>query len=110
MNKEQQQMVMEYQELQSKLHGVMMERQQLMMQNGEIDRALKALNDVTGKTYEMIGTILIERDTENIKSDLLERKQMLDLRNDSLEKNERMLKSRLDSLVEKLNNMNKGEN
>lgn len=108
MNNEQQNMVMDYQELQSKLQGIMMEKQQLLMQTGEIDRALKALNDVTGKTYEMIGTVLIERDKDNISSDLLERKQMLDLRTESLEKNERTIKSRLQSLTEKLTEMQQG--
>jgi prefoldin beta subunit len=109
MNNEQQNMIMDYQELQSKLQNIMMEKQQLLMQSNEIDRALKALNDVTGKTYEMIGTVLIERDKDNINSDLLERKQMLDLRTESLEKNERTIKSRLQSLTEKLTNMNKGQ-
>lgn len=109
MNNEQQNMIMDYQELQSKLQGIMMEKQQLLMQTSEIDRALKALGDVTGKTYEMIGTVLIERDKENIKSDLLERKQMMDLRTESLEKNERTIKSRLQSLTEKLTEMSKGK-
>lgn len=109
MNNEQQNMIMDYQELQNKLQGIMMEKQQLFMQSGEIDRALKALNDVTGKTYEMIGTVLIEREKDNIKSDLLERKQMLDLRTESLEKSERTVKSRLQSLTEKLTEMSKGK-
>jgi prefoldin beta subunit len=111
MNNEQQNLIMEYQELQSKLQNIMMEKQQLLMQTREIDRALKALGDVTGKTYEMIGTVLIEREKDNINSDLLERKQMLDLRTESLEKNERTYKSRLQSLTEKLTQMQgKGEN
>jgi prefoldin beta subunit len=111
MNNEQQNLIMDYQELQSKLQGIMMEKQQLLMQTGEIDRALKALGDVTGKTYEMIGTVLIERDKDSINSDLLERKQMLDLRTESLEKNERTIKSRLQTITEKLTEMQgKGEN
>jgi len=110
MNNEQQNMIMDYQELQSKLQGIMMEKQQLLMQTSEIDRALKALGDVTGKTYEMIGTVLIERDKENISSDLLERKQMLDFRLESLDKNERTIKSRLQTITEKLTAGKKGEN
>jgi len=110
MNNEQQNLIMDFQELQNKLQGMMMEKQQLLMQTSEIDRALKAMKDVSGKTYEMIGTVLIERDKENISSDLLERKQMLDFRLESLDKNERTIKSRLQTITEKLTAGKKGEN
>ncbi len=109
MNNEQQNIIRDYQELQSKLQNIMMEKQQLLMQAKEVDRALKALSDVTGKTYEMIGTVLIEREKDKINSDLLERKQMFDLRTESLEKNERTIKSRLESLTEKLTGMQEGK-
>lgn len=109
MNNEQQNLIMDYQELQNKMQNIMMEKQQLLMQTSEIDRALKALGDVTGKTYEMIGTVLIEKEKDFINSDLIERKQLLDLRLESLDKNERTIKSRLQSLTEKLTGSNKGK-
>ncbi len=91
----------ELQDIQAKLQAIAVEKQQLMMQQSDIDRALQSLKDVEGKTYEMIGTLLVERDKETIEKDLLERKQLIGVRLESLEKNERTYRSRLQSIVEK---------
>lgn len=91
----------ELQDIQAKLQAITVEKQQLMMQQNDIDRALQSLKDVDGKTYEMIGTLLVERSKEDIEKDLLERKQLIGVRLESIEKNERTYKSRLQSIVEK---------
>lgn len=91
----------ELQELQAKIQAMMLEKQQLMMQQSDIERALQALKDVEGKTYEMIGTLLIERSKDEIEKGLLERKQLIDLRLESLDKNERTLRSRMKSIADR---------
>ncbi len=98
----------ELQELQSKIQATMIEKQQLMMQQSDIDRALQSLKEVQGKTYEMIGTILIEKGKADIEKGLLERKQLIDLRLESLDKNERMFRSRMKALAEKFEGMQRG--
>ncbi|MEM0438152.1 MAG: prefoldin subunit [Candidatus Micrarchaeia archaeon] len=91
----------ELQELQAKIQAMMLEKQQLMIQQSDIERALQALKDVEGKTYEMIGTLLIERSKDEIEKGLLERKQLIDLRLESLDKNERTLRSRMKSIADR---------
>lgn len=98
----------ELQELQTKIQATMIEKQQLMMQASDIDRALQSLKDVQGKTYEMIGTILVEKSKADIEKGLIDRKQLIDLRLESLDKNERMLRSRLKAIAEKFEGMQKG--
>ena len=94
--------IAELQELQARVQAMMMEKQQLMMQQADIDRALKALKDVEGKAYEMIGTLLVEREKEAINKDLIERKQMVELRLEGVDKNERTMRSRIQSLAERI--------
>ncbi|MEM3364326.1 MAG: prefoldin subunit [Candidatus Micrarchaeia archaeon] len=99
----------ELQELQSKIQATMIEKQQLMIQQSDIDRALQSLKEVQGKTYEMIGTILVERSKEDIEKGLLDRKQLIDLRLESLDKNERMFRSRMKAIAEKFEGMQKSQ-
>jgi len=98
----------ELQELQTKIQATMIEKQQLMVQASDIDRALQSLKDVQGKTYEMIGTILVERDKSEIEKGLLDRKQLIDLRLESLDKNERTFRARLKAIAEKFEGAQRG--
>ncbi len=95
--------LVELQDLQSRMQAYLVEKQQLSLQINEIDRAINALREVEGKTYEMIGTVLVERNSKEIEKELLERKEMLDLRLESIDKNIRTIKSRMESLASKLN-------
>ncbi len=102
--------LVELQDLQSRMQAYMVEKQQLSIQLNEIDRAIKALKGVEGKTYEMIGTVLVERDPKEIERELLEKKEMLDLRLESIDKNVRTIKSRMETLASKLNGPGMGPN
>jgi chaperonin cofactor prefoldin len=72
-----------------------------MIQQSDIERALHTLKEVQGKTYEMIGTLLVEKNKADIEKGLLERKQLIDVRLESLDKNERTLRSRMKAIAEK---------
>ncbi len=91
----------ELQEMQARIQAMMMEKQQLMIQQSEIERALQELKNVSGKTYEMIGTLLIERSKDEVEKSMLERKQLIELRLESLDKNERTMRARMKSVAEK---------
>lgn len=98
----------ELQDLQTKIQALAMEKQQLMMQQSDIDRALQSLKDIEGKTYEMIGTLLIERNKADIEKDLLERKQLIGMRLESIEKSERTHRARLKAIAEKFESAKRG--
>ncbi|MGB9634903.1 MAG: prefoldin subunit [Candidatus Micrarchaeia archaeon] len=102
MENEMENQLSELQDLQARLQALMIEKQQLILQQGDMDRALTSLKDVEGKTYEMIGTLLVEKKKEDIEKDLLERKQLVEVRLESIDRNERILRSRMKAIAEKL--------
>lgn len=63
---------------------------QLVEIEGSISEILK-----TKKAYKIIGNIMVESDTETLKSDLESKKEMLDLRLKSIQKQEERIKQKI---------------
>ncbi|MEM0359975.1 MAG: prefoldin subunit beta [Candidatus Diapherotrites archaeon] len=79
------------------LLNVSAQKQQFQLQASAVQSALNEIRETKPKTvFKAVGNILIEKDAKTVEKELLEAKETLDLRIDTLQKQE-------DSLVNRLN-------
>ena len=99
---EAQQMLMDLQTFQQQMQTVMIQKESLNVQNIEIEKALEELKKTTNEdVYKAVGPILIKSTKKELEKELSEKKETLDLRLKSLQKQEDRLKERLKSSQEK---------
>jgi prefoldin beta subunit len=92
------------QQLQSTLQSLVLQRQRLDLEQRETERALKTLEGVPSETkvYKSAGAILVERDKDEVVSELSDRKEFLEMRSKVLSKQEDKTRERLNSLQKRL--------
>jgi prefoldin beta subunit len=73
------------------------QRQQFQTQLVEVEGALEELGK-TSKSYKIIGNIMVETPKDDLKKELLGKKEIIDLRIMTLEKQEEKLRSRAKDL------------
>ncbi len=98
-----QEKIMEFQKAREQLLVVSSRKQQLQMQASMVQNALKELNETSQeKVYKLVGNILIEKNTKDVKKELEELKNQLDARIETLQKQEDSLINRLNKLKEQI--------
>jgi len=96
-------LIAQFQNYQQQLQNILIQRESMKMQNLEIERALEELNITAQKTaYKITGQIMVNKPVEELKNELGETKENIDVRIKSLEKNEEKLNGKLKDLQEKL--------
>ena len=89
----------QFQNMQNQMQVVTLQKQQLMLQNTDIDNARKALEGlVEGDVYRMVGPMLIQTSKDGGLKYLSDEKEMASAKLKVMEKQEK-------KLVEKLNDM-----
>ena len=71
------------------------------MQKIEVESALKELENVT-EAYKMVGNIMVLSKKDDLKKDLDSKKEVIELRVNSLEKQETQLKEKAYNLQEEV--------
>ena len=99
---EAQHILIELQTFQQQMQTVLLQKESLSIQNMEIDKALEELkktehNDV----YKAVGPILIKSTKKELSKELNEKKETIELRLKSLQKQENRLKEKLKESQEK---------
>lgn len=95
------------QQLQSQLQMIQQQRYQIETRLKEIDEALEETQKATEKTpiYKSVGSILIKSEgKESVISDLKSSKESLDVRKNTLHKQEGITKEKLTELQSKVEN------
>ena len=93
--------------IENSLSQIISQKQQYQKQIMEIDSALEELEGHK-EAYQIVGTLMLKKDSKDIKKDLEERKEMYEVRLQSMEKQESKLKEQAESLREELvNNLEK---
>lgn len=91
--------------LEQNLQNYLNQRQQYQSQLVEIDSALGELSK-TDSSYRIIGNIMVKRDPKELEKDLSEKKEKVELKIKSLEKQEGQLREKAKELQQKImNNM-----
>ena len=96
-------MIEEFQNYQQQLQNLMMQKETLKLQNMEIQKAIEELNASKEKNaYKIAGNVMISKPIDELKSELNETKETIDVRIKSFEKMEVKFNSKLKELQTKL--------
>ncbi len=98
----------QYQETQQKLQSLLNQKQQMDMQVQELERTVDALDELGEGTpvYRNVGRVLVQvEEPEDLQGELEEEKETLEVRLESVERQEEGLRDRLETLQETLQNM-----
>ncbi len=104
-SKQEQQLIAQAQIYQHQIQEIVSQKEALGMQELEIKRALEELQDVKDEVYKVAGPLLIKSTKEDVKKDLDEKIELIELRKKTLEKSEKRLKEQFEDLREKLSKM-----
>ena len=107
---EAQQILIELQAFQQQMQTVLIQKETLSMQNMEIDKALEELEKVKDEdVFKAVGPILIKSEKGKLTDELKEKKETIDLRLKSLQKQENRMKEKMEDSQKKLQEMLKGQ-
>ena len=107
-SKETEQKISQLQMFEQSLQSFLGQKQQFQVQLVEVDSALNEL-DNTEKAYKIVGNIMVETDKSELKADLQSKKEMLELRIKTMEKQEAQVRERASKLQSEILNKIKKE-
>ncbi len=104
---EAQQIVMQMQSFQQLLQNILIQKESLNVQNSEIENALEELEKAKENetVYKAVGPILIKAEKGKLMEDLNNKKETLETKLKSLEKQEEKTKEKLAELQKKIQEM-----
>ncbi len=93
-----------YQQLQQMLQSILARKQQLNLELMEVENALRALKEVDDSTpiYKSVGTLLIRTEKAKVIQELEDKKAVINLRLEQLEREEKRAREQLKELEAKL--------
>ncbi|MEM7825236.1 MAG: prefoldin subunit beta [Candidatus Aenigmatarchaeota archaeon] len=106
MTEETKNLLAQFQSYQQQLQSVLIQKESMKLQSMEIEKALEELNQTKEKNaYKISGQIMVLKSVEDLKKELNETKDDLEIRIKSLEKSEEKIKDKLKELQNKLKNV-----
>ncbi len=96
-SKETEQKISQLQMFEQSLQNFLGQKQQFQIQLVEIESALAELEN-TDKAYKIVGNIMVESDKNELKADLQSKKEMLELRIKTMEKQETQVREKASKL------------
>ena len=101
MEKDTEKQIGQLQMMEQGMQTFLMQKQQLQTQLIEIESALKELKN-TDQAYKIIGNIMVKTNKEELEKDLKSKKDAVDLRIKTLEKQEKQMKDKSKVLQEEV--------
>jgi prefoldin beta subunit len=96
----------QFQAYQQQLQSIMIQKENLKLQILEIERALEELEASKEKeAYKITGSIMIKKNSTDLKNELKEKKDSFDVRTKTLEKAEERITTKLKDMEPKLREM-----
>jgi|SRR3989344_3164567 len=102
LSKETEQNIAQLQLLEQNLQNFLAQKQTFQSQSLEIENALNELDKSKEDSYKVIGNIMIKEKKENLIKDLKSKKEIIELRLKTLEKQEEKIKDKAKELQEKV--------
>ncbi|MEM7821425.1 MAG: prefoldin subunit beta [Candidatus Aenigmatarchaeota archaeon] len=103
MSEETKNMITQFQAYQQQLQTILLQKESLNMQIFEIERALEELNKTKeNEAYKIAGQVMIKKPVEELKKELSEAKESIEIRIKSLEKSEAKTNEKLKELETKI--------
>jgi prefoldin beta subunit len=92
----------EIQNLEQTLQNLMFQKQAFQMELLETQSALKGIEESGDEIFKIIGQLMVKTEKEKIKKELDDREKILDLRINSIEKQENSLMEKLENFREEI--------
>ena len=96
-SQETEQKISQLQMFEQSLQGFLGQKQQFQMQLVEVESALSELEN-TEKAYKIVGNIMVEADKKELQADLNSKKEVLELRLKTMEKQETQVREKASKL------------
>ncbi len=93
MNKDTQEKIGQLQRIEQSMQSIMMQKQQFQAQLMEIDSAISELEG-SDESYKIVGNIMVKASKEDLNKDLKQKKELVELRIKTLEKQEKDTKDK----------------
>jgi len=94
--------------LQSNLEMVVFQKHTLQSQLNEIENALKEIDKMDKEeVYKLVGNLLIKKSKEEVKKELLDRKEVIEIRLESLNKQEEKIREKITKLQAEIMRLSK---
>jgi prefoldin beta subunit len=101
--KEVQQLVSQFQIMQQQMQGILIQKENMKVQQIEIDRALEELEATKQDTaYKITGPVMVNKPVKELKKELEDSKEAIGVRMQSLQKAEDRINTQLKDTQEKL--------
>lgn len=101
MKKETEEKINQLQNIEQNINTLIAQKQQFQSQNLEIENALSQI-EKTDRVFRIIGNIMVESTKEEAKKDLDEKKEVLQLRLKTIEKQEEKLRQKATELQQEV--------
>ncbi len=100
-SKESEKKINQLQILEQSMQNLLMQKQQFQLQEVEIESALKELEKVN-EAYKIVGNIMVLSKKDDLESDLKSKKEIIELRIKTMEKQENQLREKASKLQEEV--------
>lgn len=87
--------------IEQNLNQIVSQKQQFNKQLLEIESAVSELNNVD-QAYHIVGSVMVKKNSNDLKKDLSEKKELIKVRLESLDKQERTLRDQAQDIQEKV--------
>src|SRR3989344_3157169 len=94
--------IQEIQVLEQTLQNLLMQKQAFQMELSETELASKEVENAKGEVFKIIGQLMIKTENKKIKDELSHKERLLNLRLQSMEKQESALTKQLEKLREEV--------
>ena len=90
----------QFEALRQTLYAILVQKQRLKQHYDEIENAINELEKMgeDKKIYKLIGNIMVEKNKDELLNELKEKKEILEIRIQSLEKQEKSLQEKLEKI------------
>ena len=78
------------------------QKQQFQLQLIEVENAMKELDGVEGNAFRLVGDILVEHKADDLKKEMSEKKENIDIRLKSIEKQEQKMQNEASELQKEI--------
>lgn len=103
MTEETKELLAQFQAYQQQLQSILIQKESIKIQILETEKALEELNETKEKNaYKISGQIMVLKPVEELKKELNEKKEDLEIKVKALEKSEEKIKDKLRELQNKL--------
>lgn len=99
--KETEQAIAQLQLIEQSMQNLLVQKQQFQMQLVEIESALKELENAN-EAYKIVGNIMVLSKKEELQKDLISKKEIIELRIKSIEKQEEQIREKSSKLQSKV--------